>query len=85
MKNCVNKNGKRLISGYVSDSNNNPVYDSVVILYVNYINKRNIEITEKLAYTTTNLFGEFSFIINLSDYPESTFIIEANNPFKEIY
>lgn len=85
MKNCENKNGKRLINGYVSDSNNNPVRDSVIMLYINYINKRKVEVTEKLAYTTTNLFGEFSFLINLSDFPESTFIIEAHNPFKEIY
>lgn len=85
MENCKNKYGKRLIKGCVTDSSNNPVRDSVVMLYVNYINKRNIEVTEKLAYTTTNLFGEFSFIIDLSAYPESTFIIEANNPFKEIY
>lgn len=85
MKYCENQNGKRLISGYVSDANNNPVRDSIVMLYVNYINKRKVEVTEKLAYTTTNLFGEFSFLINLSDFPESTFIIEAYNPFKEIY
>lgn len=84
MRDCKNKNGKRLIEGHVSDSNNNPVSDSLVMLYVNYKNKENIEVTEKIAYTTTNFFGKFSFLINLSDFPKCTFILEAYNRLNKI-
>jgi hypothetical protein len=80
----TNRNKIRILCGHVFDYCGNPVPNSTVLLYIKYKSKHCDEVIKKLAYTSTNKQGKFTFPIDIDRFMYCNFIVEAYNPLHKI-
>ena len=78
-------NNIRIIEGVVLDYNNKPICNATVVLSVKYCNICYYEHTEKIGYTTSDIYGRFAFSIDISCYDKCEFILETFNPITCIF